>query len=64
MYGAQVSYYCIGANIGNFLAAKTQLSSLKKDLESVKTKYNEVSEKLMEKTRQYQKLQVASNRDG
>lgn len=41
-----------------FEAVKSQISSLKKDLEAVKTKYNEVSEKLMEKSRQYQKLQV------
>ena len=34
------------------------MSSLKKDLEAIKSKYNETSEKLMEKTRQYQKLQV------
>jgi hypothetical protein len=40
------------------LAAKAQVNSFKKDQEAVKTKYNEVSEKLMEKTRQYQKLQV------
>lgn len=39
-------------------AVKSHVSSLKKDLEAVKSKYNEVSEKLMEKTRQYQKLQV------
>lgn len=39
-------------------AAKVQVNSLKKDLEAIKTKYNEVSEKMMEKTRQYQKLQV------
>ena len=32
--------------------------ALKRDLESTRTKFNEVSEKLMEKTRQYQKLQV------
>jgi len=40
------------------LAVKSQLTSIKKDAEAVKTKYNEVSEKLMEKSRQYQKLQV------
>ena len=40
------------------VAVKSQANVLKKDLEAVKTKYNEVSEKLMEKTRQYQKLQV------
>ena len=34
--------------------------ALKKDLDSTRTKFNEVSEKLMEKTRQYQKLQVPS----
>ena len=37
---------------------KNQVASLKKDLEAIKTRYNETSEKLMEKTRQYQKLQV------
>lgn len=31
--------------------------ALKKDLETLKTKYNDVSEKLLEKNRQYQKLQ-------
>ena len=32
--------------------------ALKRDLESTRTKFNEISEKLVEKTRQYQKLQV------
>ena len=32
--------------------------ALKRDLESSRTKFNEASEKLVEKTRQYQKLQV------
>ena len=32
--------------------------ALKRDLESTRTKFNEASEKLVEKTRQYQKLQV------
>ena len=41
-----------------YVAVKSQQSLLKKDVEVMKTKYNEVSEKLMEKTRQYQKLQV------
>ncbi|XP_064616518.1 E3 ubiquitin-protein ligase CCNB1IP1-like isoform X2 [Liolophura sinensis] len=36
---------------------KTQLLGVKKDLDSTKKKYNEVSEKLMERSRQYQKLQ-------
>ena len=39
---------------------KNQVVSFKRDLESIKTKYNETSEKLMEKTRQYQKLQVSN----
>lgn len=39
-------------------AFKNQVVSLKRDLETIKTRYNETSEKLMEKTRQYQKLQV------
>lgn len=39
-------------------ALKSQVGSLRKDLETVKTKYNKVSEKLTDKTRQYQKLQV------
>ena len=33
-------------------------AALKKDLEMTRSKFNETSEKLMEKTRQYQKLQV------
>ena len=37
---------------------KNQVVSMKRDLEAIKTRYNETSEKLMEKTRQYQKLQV------
>ena len=41
------------------VAVKSQLSALKKDLESIKTKHKEASEKLREKTRQYQKLQVS-----
>lgn len=41
---------------------RSQASSLKKDLEALKTKYNEVSEKLMEKNRQYQKLQVSTRK--
>ena len=32
--------------------------ALKKDLELMRSKFNETSEKLMEKSRQYQKLQV------
>ncbi|KAL5011905.1 hypothetical protein ScPMuIL_010456 [Solemya velum] len=39
------------------IALKTQLSASKKELESTKKKYNEVSEKMSEKTRQHQKLQ-------
>ena len=39
---------------------KNQVVSFKRDLEAIKTKYNETSEKLMEKTRQYQKLQVSN----
>jgi predicted nucleic acid-binding Zn-ribbon protein len=39
-------------------ALKNQVVSLKRDLDTIKTRYNETSEKLMEKTRQYQKLQV------
>lgn len=39
-------------------ALKNQVVSLKRDLDAIKTRYNETSEKLMEKTRQYQKLQV------
>lgn len=34
--------------------------ALKKDLELMRSKFNETSEKLMEKSRQYQKLQVSS----
>lgn len=33
------------------------LIALRKELDSTKLKYNEASEKLMEKSRQYQKLQ-------
>lgn len=33
-------------------------AALKKDLEATRSKFNETSEKLMEKSRQYQKLQV------
>ena len=40
---------------------RNQVVSLKKDLEAIKTRYNETSEKLMEKTRQYQKLQVSES---
>ncbi|XP_062586683.1 E3 ubiquitin-protein ligase CCNB1IP1-like [Saccostrea cucullata] len=36
---------------------KLQLTATKKDLESFKKKYNEASEKVVEKNRQYQKLQ-------
>ena len=35
-------------------------TALKKDLEATRSKFNETSEKLMEKSRQYQKLQVCS----
>ena len=35
-------------------------AALKKDFESMKTRYNEASDKLMEKSRQFQKLQVCS----
>ena len=38
-------------------ALKTQVTSIRKELESVKSKYSEASEKLLEKSRQYQKLQ-------
>ncbi|XP_069120390.1 E3 ubiquitin-protein ligase CCNB1IP1-like [Argopecten irradians] len=36
---------------------KTQLSASKKELESTKMKHSEISDKLMERNRQYQKLQ-------
>lgn len=35
----------------------TLLIALRKELDATKLKYNEASEKLMEKSRQYQKLQ-------
>ena len=38
--------------------------ALKKDLELTRSKFNETSEKLMEKSRQYQKLQVLTSVPG
>ncbi len=43
----------------NRAALKTQLVCMNKELETLKSKHSEASEKLLEKTRQYQKLQVS-----
>ncbi len=42
---------------------KTQVSGLRKELETTKKHLGEVSEKFGEKNRQYQKLQVSYNFD-
>ncbi|XP_062516100.1 E3 ubiquitin-protein ligase CCNB1IP1-like isoform X2 [Corticium candelabrum] len=39
-------------------ALKQQITNVKKDLDSNKLRYNEVSDKLMERNRQYQRLQA------
>ena len=57
----QESYYeqQLAVHQSEVSTLKSQVIGLKKDLETIKTKCNEASEKLMEKTRQYQKLQVS-----
>lgn len=59
----QESYYeqLMSSHQSEVMALKNQVVSMKRDLETIKTRYNETSEKLMEKTRQYQKLQVRSS---
>ena len=56
----QEAYYdqLMTSHQSEVIALKNQVVSMKRDLEAIKTRYNETSEKLMEKTRQYQKLQV------
>ena len=39
-------------------------TAMKKDLDSMKSRYNEASDKLLEKSRQLQKLQVCSSYGG
>lgn len=41
-----------------FAAVKSQVSALKRELDELRTKYSGASDKLQEKNRQYQKLQV------
>ena len=56
----QEAYYdqLMASHQSEVAALRNQVISLKRDLENIKTRYNETSEKLMEKSRQYQKLQV------
>ena len=57
----QEAYYdqLMASHQSEVAALRNQVVSLKRDLENIKTRYNETSEKLMEKSRQYQKLQVS-----
>ncbi|XP_064395858.1 E3 ubiquitin-protein ligase CCNB1IP1-like [Halichondria panicea] len=55
----QESYYehMLAVNQSEAASLKTQLVCINKELEALKSKHSEASEKLLEKTRQYQKLQ-------
>jgi hypothetical protein len=55
----QESYFqqSLAVHTSENTSLKTHVTALKKEVESTRAKYSEASEKLVEKTRQYQKLQ-------